>query len=335
MQLQTFSKIFALGHRTHARLYEGNVEITEKVDGSQFGFGKIDGEAVARSKGRMLVLDACDSMFTQAAGQVQRIVHLLPDNVVFWGEYMNKPKHNLIAYETTPKNNIMLFGMHKDQRDWLYTRDELEHWAALFGFDVAPVLYQGPGTKLNAVFISDLLDTDSYLGGSKIEGVVLKNWEQHALIGDQYLWPLAGKLVSDRFKEKMGQKKNKFSSKGRWEDYKQAFRTDARWHKAIQHLKEDGLLLGEPKDIGPLIKEINRDIVAEHKDEIMIFLWSQFGKDILRAATAGFPQWYKEQLMEQSFEEPVAGYTKESWNEMVDQAESNEEFVKATQGDKE
>ena len=177
---------------------------------SQFGFGKINGEVVARSKGKMLVLDACDSMFVQAAGQVQRIAHLLPNNVAFWGEYLNKPKHNLVAYDRVPKNNIMLFGFA--DLDWNdpaydYAYDQLSYWAETFEFDVAPILYQGELIRdidLIVDHLTQLLSTDSYLGGSKIEGVVIKNWAEHALIGDRYLYPLTGKYVSGHFKERMG-----------------------------------------------------------------------------------------------------------------------------------
>ena len=300
MQLSQFSKIFQLGSIPLKTLFYGPVEVTEKVDGSQFGFGNIEGEILCRSKNKMIIMDACDSMFSQAATQVQRVSALIPKNVVFWAEYMNKPKHNVLAYGRVPHNNLMLFGMkyiHDDS--WTYSYEELAHWAEDFEFDVAPILYSGEITSPEDIKI--LLDKDSFLGETKIEGMVIKNWAQDVLVGGQYIHPLCGKYVSDRFKEKMGTKKNKFSSKGKWEDYKQAFRTEARWLKAIQHLREDGELSGEPKDIGPLIREINKDIVTEHKDEILAFLWSQFGKEILRVATAGFPEWYKEKLMKEGF----------------------------------
>lgn len=339
MQLSSFSKIFQLGSRPLATLFYGPVEVTEKVDGSQFGFGKINGELIARSKGKMIIFDACDSMFSQAITQVQRVADQLPDNTLFWAEYLNKPKHNVLAYERVPKNNLMLFGMCGEEgTNWHYDYDNLTDWAGILEFDVARLLHYGEINSADE--IKELMDTDSFLGNVKIEGMVIKNWAQDVMIGGQYVYPLCGKYVSDRFKEKMGAQKNKFSVRGRWEDYKQAFRTEARWHKAIQHLREDGALLDEPKDIGPLIKEINKDIVIEHKDEILAFLWSQFGKEILRTSIAGFPEFYKVWLLDKSFtlepdkEEPVTGYTKESWNEMEAQAESTADFIEATKKEK-
>ena len=86
MQLSQFSKIFQLGSIPLKTLFYGPVEVTEKVDGSQFGFGNIEGEILCRSKNKMIIMDACDSMFSQAATQVQRVSALIPKNVVFWAE---------------------------------------------------------------------------------------------------------------------------------------------------------------------------------------------------------------------------------------------------------
>lgn len=47
-----------------------------------------------------------------------------------------------------------------------------------------------------------------------------------------------------------------------------SYRTEARWQKAVQHLRDEGKLLGEPKDIGPLMAEIWRDLVEEEKAEL-------------------------------------------------------------------
>jgi hypothetical protein len=72
-----------------------------------------------------------------------------------------------------------------------------------------------------------------------------------------------------------------------------AFCTEARWEKAVQHLRDDGALTDSPKDIGALLKALNHDIDVECKDEIKDALWQMFRKDILRVASRGFPEWYK------------------------------------------
>ena len=66
--------------------------------------------------------------------------------------------------------------------------------------------------------------------------------------------------------------------------------------KAIQHLRDEGNLACEPKDIGRLIQEVKRDISEEEINTIKSFLWREFGEELLRRSTAGLPEWYKQQL---------------------------------------
>ena len=107
---------------------------------------------------------------------------------------------------------------------------------------------------------------------------------------------MCAKFVSEKFKEKMGQKAQKRKGLTSYNTLKNQYQTEARWQKAVQHLRDAGKLLGEPKDIGPLMKEVNRDITEECKDEIMHELWACFRKDITKHATIGLPEWYKMQL---------------------------------------
>jgi len=81
-----------------------------------------------------------------------------------------------------------------------------------------------------------------------------------------------------------------------------SFRTEARWRKAVQHLQEKGELEGGPRDIGKLMKEINTDIEQEEIEEIKNFFCKHFLKQIKRTAGAGFPEWYKDQLLKKAFE---------------------------------
>jgi hypothetical protein len=70
----------------------------------------------------------------------------------------------------------------------------------------------------------------------------------------------------------------------------------------VQHLREAGQLQGAVQDIGPLIQEIPRDVEKECKPEIMEALWKWAWPHIKRAVTRGFPEWYKEKLLEKAFE---------------------------------
>jgi len=294
-----FAKIFHLGHRNIKDIWNSTVEITEKVDGSQFGFGKINGEVVCRSRGRMIDMDNPDKLFEKAVEQVQRISKDLPDNYAFYGEYLQRPKHNVIKYDRVPKNHIMLFGLQDLVfKDFKYDYGQLEMWANIFSFDCAPVLTP---CKSDTYF-DELLKKDSYLGGSKIEGFVVKNWTKAVMLYDQIWWPMSGKYVSEAFKERNSKAWSDKKPKNNWEAYKESYRAEARWEKAVQHLRENGNLQGAPEDIGALIKEVHRDIIEEDEDEIKEKLWKLFGKDLTRAASRGLPEWYKRKLAEGGIE---------------------------------
>lgn len=71
----------------------------------------------------------------------------------------------------------------------------------------------------------------------------------------------------------------------------------------VQHLKEKNELEGEPRDIGRLMKEVNLDIIAEEKEAIKEVLWKEFSGDLLRVATHGLPEWYKNELTKKAFKE--------------------------------
>ena len=52
-KISSFPKIFHIGENYIENLFKGQVEITEKIDGSQYAFGiDKDGQAVRRSKGK-------------------------------------------------------------------------------------------------------------------------------------------------------------------------------------------------------------------------------------------------------------------------------------------
>jgi hypothetical protein len=302
-----FPKIFSVGTNYIAYLLDGDVEITEKVDGSQFAFGRRDGVVRMRSKGQEIFKESPNKMF-QAA--VDRVVLMeeqgnpkITEGYTFYCEYLQKPRHNVLAYERTPKNNLVLFGVQRPDGSFCGVEDR-NTAAALLGIDAVPVLHTG---KATIDLLKVLLDTDSYLGGQKVEGVVVKNYGRPFLLGGQPIQVMAGKLVRDDFKEVMrtGQWRAENTGKGQWETAVEGYRTEARWQKAVQRLREAGTLTGSPQDIGPLIRSVRQDIVEEERREIEQLMWRCFHDDVLRKSIAGLPEWYKGQLM-QAMEEGAA-----------------------------
>jgi hypothetical protein len=301
MNLHAFPKIFTIGQDYIKDIFNNEVEITEKIDGSQFVFGLIEGELQCRSKGQTLYIEEPDKMFAKAVDYVVSIRHQLPDNTIFFCEYLQKPHHNVLSYSRVPKNNLILFGVSDNtgtyfKKDWSI----LNSYADQAGIEMVPLLYKGKIDTIDQ--ITKLLDTDSILGNTKIEGIVAKNYQQPFLLGGQPIPLMMGKYVSEKFKEVHREKwGSEHTHAGAWDTFKRSFCTEARWQKSVQHMKDAGELKNSPQDIGKLILAIKKDIAEEEKEDIKNFLWKEFGDELLRGSTKGAPEWYKEQLLKSSF----------------------------------
>jgi hypothetical protein len=301
-----YQKIRALGHRTIANIWNGEVEITEKVDGSQYRwwrgqFGVADGGFCHGTKRTQLHLvdgGVKDKLFNPVVRHMEEHAHKLPPSIdCIFGETLAKPKHNTLKYAQVPKGHLALWGGYDGSNDHWLTHAQLTNLADDLGVDVVPLIaVRKDAGAITLDVLDELLDQESYLGGTKIEGLVFKNYEQDNQIGDEYIPFLAGKYVSEKFKEKMGQKSRK--SHDPLGDYFDSFRTEARWLKAVQHLRESGTLTLSPKDIGPLMQELHKDLVEEHKEEVMEWLYNKHLREHKRRVCWGFPEFYKKWLVE-------------------------------------
>lgn len=295
-QVNSYPSVIQLGHKMIADIFSGPVLVEEKVDGSQFSFGNLGGEIVCRSKGKQQLLDAPDDMFAAAIATVKTL-DLHPD-WIYRGELLNKPKHNTLVYSRVPQNNIIIFDIQTGNECYM-TPEEKRAEAARIGLECVPVMYEGMVTDFE--MLKTFLDRDSVLGGTKVEGVVIKNYS----LFTQEKKVAMGKYVSESFKEVHG---------GDWKDRNpsskdfetiliEKYRSEARWQKAIQHLREDGKLTESPQDIGALIKEIPADIKKECEQEIKDALFAHFWSHIARGVTRGMPEWYKDELAKSALEE--------------------------------
>src|ERR1035441_1418647 len=134
MHSSSYPKILQIGDKVIADLFEGDVEITEKLDGSQLGFGNLGGELIIRSKGKELDLDNPDKMFELGVEYIKSIQDKLPQEIFFYGEYLQKPRHSTLAYDRIPQNYIALFGGLRTDKTMLDYRDLKLH-ATMFGVD--------------------------------------------------------------------------------------------------------------------------------------------------------------------------------------------------------
>ena len=285
--MKPFPKIFAVDSQYVDTIFQDEVEITEKIDGSYFCFGKdIEGNLRMRSKGKEIYIDAHDNLFNKAVDTAQINYKLLDEGEYVHCEYLKKPKHNALIYKRVPNDYLIVFGV-SDEGGVFQTYDEVVSTAWSLGLEAVPLYHQG---KIERHQLEKLLEKESCLGGN-IEGLVIKNHHQLFLIGGQPMPLMCGKLVTDEFKEV--HRTSWTSGADTFNEFIQSFRTEARWDKAIQHLREVGELTNTPQDIGKLITEIKRDIIDEEGETIKSFLFKHFIGRLIGKATGGFPEHYK------------------------------------------
>ena len=294
--LSSYPSIYTLGHRYLADLFSGDVVIEEKVDGSQFSMSRdFEGNLLLRSKGQDIHLGAVPQLFNHAAATAQSL-DLIP-GYVYRGEYLQRPKHNTLAYSRVPAKHIILFDVMTGPEIYLSPEDKREE-AARLGLECVPTLFEGWMKWIVESEVKSFLDRESILGGCKVEGFVVKNYNRFGV--DKKI--LIGKFVSQEFKERHG---------GEWkranpgtndvvQNLIMQLRTEARWRKAIQHLRDDGKLLDAPQDIGPLLCELQTDLGREEAEFIKEHLYAHFIKQIKRGVCAGFPEFYKTLLAEKA-----------------------------------
>ena len=122
MGLPSYPKILPLGHRELGKIYDGDVELTEKVDGSMFRFGILENEVVCGTKRTKINLDTPDHLFRPAVTHIQKMSWAIPQGTIFFGETLAKPKHNTLSYNSVPKNHIALFaGMNIRTKEMIPT----------------------------------------------------------------------------------------------------------------------------------------------------------------------------------------------------------------------
>ncbi len=294
--LHSYSSIFNLGHKAVIDLFATDVLIEEKVDGSQFSFGKKDGTVYMRSKGADLYEPVTDKLFRAACEYVRSIEGKLHEGWTYRGEVLCRPKHNSLEYERTPNHNIIIFDIDRGDQNYLTPSEKYDE-ATLLDLEVVPSFFNGKVQDIEQ--LKKFFERDSILGKAKIEGMVFKNYSMYGL--DKKV--LMGKWVSEAFKEV--HHKEWGAANPNKSDFLEALvkclRTPARWEKAIQHLRDDGRLTNSPQDIGDLLKEVQKDVKKEMEEDLKQKLFDQSWPRIARGIVAGFPEFYKTKLAESQF----------------------------------
>jgi len=290
-----YGKLHPVGHKIVQDIFQGPVIIEEKIDGSQFSFGIFDGELRCRSKGVELHVMAPDKMFQAAVEVVQQVGSLLRPGWTYRGEYLQRAKHNALAYDRIPSRHIIGFDINTAQEVYLDPVVKAEEFRRL-GMETVPLLHHG--VLEDVTQLREYLERTSILGSQKIEGVVVKNYAMFGPDGTV----LRAKFVSEAFKEVHANSwREENPNRGDLNDRLiAAYRTPARWQKAVMRARELGTLSDSPQDIGFLMRDVMNDIEIEAGDEIKAVLFNEAWKRISRGVVAGLAEWYKEQLLNES-----------------------------------
>ena len=293
--LHSYPNVYQLGHKLVSNVLDGYVLVQEKIDGSQISFG-IDenGKLNMRSKNKEIDVENPDGMFKTAVEFLVKYQSVLHPNWIYRGEYLLKPKHNTLEYYRVPHNHIILFDICNGLESYLPYSD-LCIEAKRIGLEVVPLIAEGVFTEADILELKDeWLSRESILGGTKVEGVVIKNY--NVFTAEKKV--AMAKIVRQEFKEQNSSnwKDEHPTSQDIIQRLIETYRNEARWRKAVQHLRDAGELQGEMKDIPLLMKEVSADVLKECKDEIVERLFAYAWPKIMKGITRGLPEWYKTQI---------------------------------------
>ncbi len=290
--MRSYQKVHATHHKEIIGVFDGFIEVEEKVDGSQFRIEIHDDGSIHCGSHHQEVSNV-DSMFkrgTDSAQEVFKEMVMRPqDRVEVFAEYLSKPKHGKIPYQRVPENLFIVFDVIVN--GVYLRRDEKEAFCSDYGLEVVPLLWSGEGKDFTEEKKLELLKSQSILGHQagydKIEGMVIKNYDKTYGVGEEH--SLYGHFMCTKIVNVDYQEVKKISKvKGQGvEDLKESLCTPARWEKAKIHLEERGELTGDMKDIALFMKEVMLDVKTEEMENIKDKLWDIYGKDILKASTQG------------------------------------------------
>lgn len=227
-------------------------------------------------------------------------------------EYMPSLRTNAISYNRVPKNNLVVFDVYVQTGDYgrYLSYDEKKKFAEEHDLECIYKMWEGDGKDFTKEKAEELLKMESPLLGNDpnfpkwktVEGIVIKNYNKYH---DSVRFPhLAGMFMCSKWVNAPFQELNKSANptkKDQIEKIYDMYRgNEARFRKAIQHLEEEGKLLGEMKDLALLIPEVKHDIELEEAATLKEAFYKIFMPKLLGLSVQGLPEFYKRYLIEKS-----------------------------------
>jgi len=294
-KIPSYSSLVSYSHKIAQGFFDGSpIIVEEKIDGSQISFTMTtEGKLLMKSKNCDLN-EGVDSQFRAGVDYIISVQEKLKPGYIYRGEYLQRPRHNALTYERVPENNIVIFDIDRAEQDYMSWEERADE-ANQIGLEAVRVYGVVEFDSMMHANIQDWLKYPSMLGAPAIEGVVFKRVKNDMFTSDKK--SIVVKLVSDAFREVNSSAHAKTPRTDIIQSIINTYRTEARWLKAVQHLRDAGELANEPKDIGLLVREIQADVFRECEDEIKELLLNQFRKEILSGLVRGFPEFYKSEVL--------------------------------------
>lgn len=282
--------------------------VEEKIDGSQLSI-IIDDNDKLTFYNKKSIAGSNNQAFEKSTTMLRFKYEnkgILNPNYIYHGESVCRIKHNVCVYERTPKSYFILYDIYDNiSATYLSLEIKVEE-AKRVGFELVQILYQNDNVNQTPNQICNELiskieneELKSCLGGT-IEGVVLKH---HSYVKNGKTSATKLKLVTDKFKERhfVKQPKAELSLDDFLQTLGKSFATEARFHKAIQHLSENGQIninLIKNSDQGKIIGELDSDFDKEYRDELKELLYLEFSPLLKKLARDGLNKWFKDNYPE-------------------------------------
>lgn len=294
-KIPSYSSLVSYSHKMAQGFFDNSpIVVEEKIDGSQISFTMTtEGKLLMKSKNCDLN-EGVDSQFRAGVDYIISIPEKLKPGYIYRGEYLARLRHNALTYERTPINNIVIFDIDRGDQDYMGWEERADE-ANQIGLESVRVYGVVEFDSMMHANIQDWLKMQSMLGAPAVEGVVFKRVKNDMFTSDKK--SIVVKLVSDAFREVNKTAHAKTTRNDIIQSIVNTYRTETRWMKAVQHLRDAGELANEARDIGLLIREIQADVFRECEDEMKELLFSQFRKEISSGLVRGFPEFYKSEVL--------------------------------------
>ena len=225
------------------------------------------------------------------------------DDVTLFCEFLKSPKHNTISYGRVPLNNLYLFGALVDGVHM--QTDDLFEIAKVIEIDPPNIMYVGKVES--AEELKAFMTHQSYLEGSVVEGVVIKNYHRtydplqvhsQAFIG----YPMCAKYVREDFKRDNAKQWNTIDRKKGVDAIVEMFFTGERFLKTVQHLKDEGKIDYQKSDLKYLIPEFFGDLMDEKKEEMTRMIMAEVFKTVKKRSNGYVVKSWVDHLTERQFD---------------------------------